>query len=132
MFSVFGVKSVGLIFNAKSLTNQSKATDVKNLFGKITHLEDKKIRKIQEMGLYGKREFHVPFWSMMYLQLKLKSMKWTFYLFYKRAWIKRYFHTISYARLEKVASELRLQFKHSKILQNLMKYRSIHIRFQNS
>ena len=46
--------------------------DEKILFGKITHLKDLEIRKMRVKSLYGNREFHVSFWSMIYLALKFK------------------------------------------------------------
>ena len=58
-----------LLFKTKLLIYQPKDSLVqKILFGKITHLLDLEIRKILVRG--WEREFHGPFWSMMYLSLK--------------------------------------------------------------
>ena len=39
-------------------------------FGKINHLYDPALIKMLVRGLYGNREFHIPFWSMIYVALK--------------------------------------------------------------
>ena len=39
------------------------------MFGKITNLQDPAGGKISVRSLYGNREFHVPFWSMLYVAL---------------------------------------------------------------
>ena len=44
--------------------------DEKILFCKITHLYDPKIRKMPVRSLHGNRQFHVSFWSMIYVALK--------------------------------------------------------------
>ena len=60
------------IFKSEFLIYQSKANlDEKILFGKVTHHLDLEIRKLPVRGLYGNRIFHVPFWSMIYVALKL-------------------------------------------------------------
>ena len=38
-------------------------------FGKITHLEDPTIGRIPVRGFCRYREFHIPFWSMIYVAL---------------------------------------------------------------
>ena len=59
------------IFKIKMSIYQSKANlDGEILFRKISHLEDAIIRKMPVMGLYGNQEFHIPFWSMIYVALK--------------------------------------------------------------
>ena len=61
------------IFKTEMLIYQSKANlDVKISIGKITHLEDPTTRKMPVRGLYGNREFHVSFWSMIYSALTCK------------------------------------------------------------
>ena len=66
------VKSMGPIFKTELLIYQSKANlDEKILFEKITHHLDLEIRKIPVRGLYVNRIFNVPFWSMIYVALKL-------------------------------------------------------------
>ena len=45
--------------------------DEKILFGKITRHLELEIRIMPVRGLYGNRIFHVPFWSMIYVALKL-------------------------------------------------------------
>ena len=57
------------------LIHQSKANlgEKHFSFGEITHLQDPKIRKIPVWGLYGNREFCIPFWSMIHFALKFKS-----------------------------------------------------------
>ena len=63
---------MGLIFKTELLIYQSKANlDEKILFGKITKHLDLEISKMPVRGLYGNRIFHVPFWSMIYVALKL-------------------------------------------------------------
>ena len=47
-----------------------KGLDDKILFGKIRHLEDPKTIKMLVRGLYRNQEFHVPFWSMIYVASK--------------------------------------------------------------
>ena len=60
------------IFKTKVLIYHSKANlDDKILFGKIKHLKDPTTIKMLVRGLYGNREFHIPFWSMIYVSLKL-------------------------------------------------------------
>ena len=55
------------------LFDQSKANlDDKILVGKIIQLHDPKIKKPSARIRELKREFHLPFWSMIYLLLKLK------------------------------------------------------------
>ena len=66
------IKSIGPIFKTEFLFYLSKANlDEKILFDKITHHLDLKIRKMPVRGLYLNRIFHVPFWSMIYVALKL-------------------------------------------------------------
>ena len=66
------IKSMRPIFETKMLIYQSKANlDGKVLFGKITLLEDPKIRDMPVRGLYGNREFHIQFWSRIYVAIKL-------------------------------------------------------------
>ena len=36
----------------------------------LRNLKDPTFRKISIRGLYGNHEFHVPFWSMIYVALK--------------------------------------------------------------
>ena len=62
------------IFKTEALIYQSNATlDENVLFGKITHLLDPKTRNMSVLrGLLRNQEFHVPFWSMIYLPLKFK------------------------------------------------------------
>ena len=43
----------------------------KILFDKITHHLDLKISKMPVWGLYGNQIFDAPFWSMIYVALKL-------------------------------------------------------------
>ena len=43
------------------------------MFHKITHLTDSEIRKVLDRSLHGNREFQAPFWSTIYLLLKLKN-----------------------------------------------------------
>ena len=65
---------MGPIFKSEFLIYQSKANlDEKILFGKVTHRVDLEIRKMPVRNLYGNRIFHVPFWSMIYVALKLTS-----------------------------------------------------------
>ena len=53
------------------LIYQSRANfDEKILFRRIAHLQDPTIRKMPVRGLYGTREFQVPFESMIYVALK--------------------------------------------------------------
>ena len=47
--------------------------DGKTLVDKITHLYDSAIRKVPVRGWYGNLEFHVPFWSMIYVVLKFTT-----------------------------------------------------------
>ena len=44
--------------------------DDKILFDKNKHLLDPTTIKMFVRGLYGNREFHIPFWSMIYEALK--------------------------------------------------------------
>ena len=44
--------------------------DEKILFGKITHLQDRTIRKMSGKGLCWNRGFQFPFWSTIYEALK--------------------------------------------------------------
>ena len=37
-----------------------------------SHITHPTIRQMPARGLYGNREFHVPFWSMIYEVLKFK------------------------------------------------------------
>ena len=63
------VKGTGPIFKTQTLIYRSKSNlDEKILFGKITDHLDPEIWKmvIREQG------FHIPFWSMTFLLLKLK------------------------------------------------------------
>ena len=56
------------------LIYHSKANlDLKILFGYIIHLIDPEIRKMLEIGFVWESRFHIPFWSMIYLILKLNS-----------------------------------------------------------
>ena len=51
---------------------QSKANlDEKFLFGKIAHHLNPEIRQMPMKEFYGNRKFHVPYWSMIYVVLKL-------------------------------------------------------------
>ena len=62
------------------LIHQSKVElDDKILFGTIIHFIDPEIRKMLGRGFYGFVEprFHTPFWSMIYLLLKLNSFSET-------------------------------------------------------
>ena len=43
------------------------------LFDRITHLQDPTIRNMSVMCLYGNAEFHIPFWSMIYVALEFKG-----------------------------------------------------------
>ena len=62
---------MGPIFKTKVLICQSKANlDEKILFREITHLKDSTIRKMPVKGFYGNREFHIPFWSMIYMVMQ--------------------------------------------------------------
>ena len=45
---------------------------MRRFFGKITLLSDPTARKISVRDLYGKQEFHVPLWSMIYVTLTFK------------------------------------------------------------
>ena len=58
----YGIESVWPIFRTEMLICQSKAnSDEKIWLDKITDRKDPKIRKTTIRGLYGNREFHVPF-----------------------------------------------------------------------
>ncbi len=62
-----------LIFKTEMLIYHAKANlDEKILFGRIIHLQNPQIGKMLVRGLYGNREFHVPFWSMIYLAWKFE------------------------------------------------------------
>ena len=56
------------IFKTKNLIYQSKANLDENFFFK--HLYDPTIRKMHVKGFHENREFHAPFWSMIYVALK--------------------------------------------------------------
>ena len=64
------MKSMRPIFKIKMVIYHLQANlGEKILFGKITHLTDPETTKLLG-GSYGNREFHVPFWSTIYLALK--------------------------------------------------------------
>ena len=68
-----GIQSMQLIFKTDMSIYQSKVKlDQTILFFKIAQVYDPNIRKMPERGLYGNREFHIPFWSMIYLALTFK------------------------------------------------------------
>ena len=59
------------IFKTKVLIYYLKANlNDKILLGKIKHLQEPTIIKMRVRGLYGNREFHILFWSMIYVALK--------------------------------------------------------------
>ena len=62
------------IFKTQLLIFKSKATNLneKIFFGKITHHLGQEIRKMQVKEHDWEREFHIPFWAMIYMLLKLK------------------------------------------------------------
>ena len=69
--------SLGGLWNEEYVYQTLANLDVKILFGNITHLIDAKIRKMLEnVGKWCVWEprFYIPFWSMIYLLLKLKSI----------------------------------------------------------
>ena len=64
-----GVKSIGPIFKTEILIYQSKANlDEEILLGKTTYHLDLEIRKTL---VIWERGIRIPFWSMIYLLLKL-------------------------------------------------------------
>ena len=65
-----GIKSTQQIFKTGIIIHFSKTNlDVKNLFGKINHLLDQEISKMQERGLMG---MHIPHSTLVHDLLPLR------------------------------------------------------------
>ena len=67
---LFSLASAGFERGFKAFYQSKVNLYEKSLFDKITHHVDPEIRKILFKEHVRKPEFHMPFWSMIYLLLK--------------------------------------------------------------